>query len=55
VIQSNLLSSGVEDRFVNQIFDEGDFDRMKKLEKCGQIQILPENFVHEIEEVKNEV
>jgi hypothetical protein len=45
VTQSNLLSGGVEDRFVAYLFaDSDEIDRIRHLELCANIKILPENF-----------
>jgi hypothetical protein len=45
VTQSNLLSGGVEDRFVAYLFaDSNEIDRIRHLELCANIKILPENF-----------
>jgi hypothetical protein len=46
VTQSNLLSGGMEDHFVGHIFGDSDeIDRIRALEHCSNINILPEKFI----------
>ena len=48
VTQSNLLSGGVEDRFVAYLFaDSDEIDRIRHLEHSSNIKILPENYISE--------